>query len=65
MTSSKEARRGGNLARAPECVCWAADVPDHASDLLTRQAAWLSRRLSISIERARLLAGLAFDRRPA
>jgi hypothetical protein len=54
-----EARRAGTRERAPG-VCLAADVPDHAPDILSRQAAWLASRLGIGLDRARLLAGLAF-----
>ena len=57
---NEEARRGGDLGRAPECVCVAADVLEFNPDLLARQAVWIARRLGLTIERARLIAGIAF-----
>lgn len=57
-----EAGRAVGREPAPG-VCLAADVPDNASPLIERQARWLASRLGLTLERARLLVGLAFDNR--
>ena len=57
--SNGEAHRAGRREWAPGCRL-AADVPDHASALLARQAVWKAPRLGLSLERARVLASLAF-----
>ncbi len=66
MALYEEARRGGDLERAPEGVILAGDTTENSRNLLQHQAAWISRRLGISLDRALTLAGLAFDQgRPA
>ena len=60
MAKKIKARRGGDLARAPDRVCLAADAPENALPLSDRQAAWIARRLGLTLSRARVLAGLAF-----
>jgi len=54
-----EARRGGNLARAPE-NCSATELYQDEPQGASRQAVWLAHRLGLTIERARLIAELAF-----
>ena len=60
MPKNVEARRGGDLARAPGCVCLAADNSENTRRTIEFQARWLARRLGLTIDRAKLLAGLAF-----
>lgn len=55
-----EAGRAVGREPAPG-ACLAADAPENASPLLDRQAKWLASRLGLTLERARLLVGLAFD----
>lgn len=59
-SANDEARRDGNLARAPG-VCLAADARDHGGALLARQAALLGRRLRLTPDTARTVAELAFQ----
>jgi hypothetical protein len=44
------------------CVVAGFDL-EITSPLLARQAEWLAARLGLSLERAKLIAGLAFDQR--
>jgi hypothetical protein len=60
MRQNEETRRGGHRGRASEGVCVAADRLEDTRALIDRQAAWLARRLGLTVDRARLLAGLAF-----
>ena len=46
---------------APECLAWTADNLDITPPLLARQAQHLAARLGVPLERAKLIAGLAFD----
>ena len=59
MTVTKnEAARGGHLAPAPDYV--SADDQKCSAEPSERQAAWLSRRFSMSPLRAALVAHLLF-----
>lgn len=65
MAQTQKSRRGWHPERLSGNVV-DRDVPEHASPLLDRQAKWLAARLGLTLERARLLVGLAFgDGRPA
>ena len=60
MRLHKETRAGLAPRRASECVAWTADTSEDALPLLERQARYLARSLGLTLDRARLLAGLAF-----
>ena len=60
MRLQRETRGAGGRSRASECVAWTADTSEDALPLLERQARHLAQRLGLTLDRARLLAGLAF-----
>lgn len=62
MLQNEETRRRLAPRRAPGNVFVGTnDNPEFTPPLLSIQAAWLSRKLGLTADRARLLAGLAFE----
>jgi hypothetical protein len=53
--------RGAEHTRASEIVAWTADNSEDTAPLLNFQVRWIVRRLGIAPERAKLLAGMAFE----
>jgi hypothetical protein len=60
MLHNEETRAAVARRRASEDAVWSVSNSEDTLHLLDRQARWLALRLNLTIDRARLVAGLAF-----
>lgn len=64
MPNKQKAAGAGGTKRPSKIVLW-RDIFEGSAQPLELQTSWLSRRLGLAPERARLVASLAFEGRAA